>query len=263
VSRLLIPGILSQQVDPIRAIFSSANLRAYYDPSDSATVFQDAAMTTPAGADDPVGAIMDKSGNGNHALQSTTSFRPVRRLSGGLWHLEFDGLDDHLATSGAIVSISDGYFASTGTTIVGAAQAQSVFDADLSAGQGNRVAQLLRISGTADARTIAFDSGGAARPSFLENAFTRSQPFVLSAVGTTTSAQAFANNSAATAVTFTAPTSLTQRLFIGRRVGPITVSDLQHLSGRFFGGIFVNRAATSAERLATVAHWARKSGVTL
>ena len=34
---------------------------AWYDPSDSATVFQDAAGTTPAGVGDPVGLILDKS----------------------------------------------------------------------------------------------------------------------------------------------------------------------------------------------------------
>jgi hypothetical protein len=50
---------------------------AWYDPSDSSTVWQDAAGTTPAGVGDPVGRIDDKSGNGNHATQTTSAARPV------------------------------------------------------------------------------------------------------------------------------------------------------------------------------------------
>jgi len=89
--------------DPILALFANGEQGAYYDPSDSSTVFQDAAMTTPAGADDPVGAIMDKSGNGNHLTQSTAALRPALRNVGGLWYLEFDGTDDFL-TRAAILS---------------------------------------------------------------------------------------------------------------------------------------------------------------
>jgi len=83
--------------DPILALFANGEQGAYYDPSDSSTVFQDAAMTTPAGDGDPVGAIMDKSGNGNHITQSTAASRPALRNVGGLWYLEFDGTDDFLA----------------------------------------------------------------------------------------------------------------------------------------------------------------------
>ena len=71
---------------------------AYYDPSDIDTLFQDAAMTVPVTADsDPVGAILDKSGNGNHLTQSTAGARPLYKTSGGLSWLEFDGTDDFLS----------------------------------------------------------------------------------------------------------------------------------------------------------------------
>lgn len=71
-----------------------------YDPSDLTTLFQDAAMTTPVTADgDPVGAMADKSGNGRHMLQSTGTFRPIYKTSGGLHWLKFDGVDDYLTTS--------------------------------------------------------------------------------------------------------------------------------------------------------------------
>lgn len=51
---------------------------AWYDPSDLSTMYQDAARTTPVympgrgQVDPPVGRILDKSGRGNHATQTTS-----------------------------------------------------------------------------------------------------------------------------------------------------------------------------------------------
>lgn len=68
----------------IRAAFSPSSLFAanepgvWYDPSDLSTLFQDAAGTTPVTAvEQPVGLMLDKSGNGNHAFQTTATSRPV------------------------------------------------------------------------------------------------------------------------------------------------------------------------------------------
>lgn len=50
----------------------------WLDPSDMSTMYQDAAGTIPVTAvEQPVGKILDKSGNGNHATQSITASRPV------------------------------------------------------------------------------------------------------------------------------------------------------------------------------------------
>jgi len=66
------------------AVFSPASLFAageqgvWYDPSDLTTLFQDSAGTTPVTAvEQPVGRMLDKSGRGNHATQSTSAARPV------------------------------------------------------------------------------------------------------------------------------------------------------------------------------------------
>jgi len=99
ISAMMLRRQSAANVDPILALFAGGELGAYYDPSDSSTVFQDAAMTTPAGANDPVGALMDKSGNGNHATQATAAARPIRRTDGTYWWLEFDGVGDVLVTS--------------------------------------------------------------------------------------------------------------------------------------------------------------------
>lgn len=71
----------------------------WYDASDLSTLFQDDGMTTPVATNaDPVGAWMDKSGNGGHALQSTSSRRPTYRtaIQNGLPALLWDGIDDYL-----------------------------------------------------------------------------------------------------------------------------------------------------------------------
>ena len=78
-------------------LFANSEQGAWYDPSDISTLFQDAAGTTPVTADgDPVGRMLDKSANGNHASQTVSGSRPVYRTDGVLHWLEFDGVDDTL-----------------------------------------------------------------------------------------------------------------------------------------------------------------------
>lgn len=84
------------------SLFSSSEKGAWYDPSDLSTMFQDSAGVTPVtAANQQVGLIRDKSGNNNHASQSTAGSRPTLRQFGSLWYLEFDGVNDFLVT-GAI-----------------------------------------------------------------------------------------------------------------------------------------------------------------
>lgn len=76
---------------------------AWYDPSDLTTLFSDSAGTTPAVVDGPVARMLDKSGNGNHAVQtSSTDWRPTLKSTGGLFWLEFDGANDTLVATFAI-----------------------------------------------------------------------------------------------------------------------------------------------------------------
>lgn len=68
-------NILNQAI--VRAIVSENN-GALFDPSDLSTLYQDAAGTIPVTTvEQPVGKILDKSGNGNHATQSITASRPT------------------------------------------------------------------------------------------------------------------------------------------------------------------------------------------
>ncbi|MEQ3620580.1 MAG: hypothetical protein ABNH42_04475 [Marinobacter sp.] len=92
-------GAFATYFTPVK-LFSGGEQGAWYDPSDTSTLFQDSAGTIPVTADgDPVGLIMDKSGNDNHASQNTGLAKPIYRTDGQLHWLEFDGSDDSLETS--------------------------------------------------------------------------------------------------------------------------------------------------------------------
>lgn len=78
------------------SLFASGEPGLWYDPGDPSGLFQDSAGTMPAAVGDPVGRMLDRSGNGNHALQSNAASRPMLREEGGRLYLEFDGVDDEL-----------------------------------------------------------------------------------------------------------------------------------------------------------------------
>ena len=82
------------------SLFAASEPGFWYDPSDLSTLFQDAAGTTPVtAAGQSVGLVLDKSGRGNHATQSTSLSRPTYQVdSNGRGYLNFDGSDDSLVT---------------------------------------------------------------------------------------------------------------------------------------------------------------------
>ena len=95
-------GVLAPLPALIKSLFSASEQGAIYIPrpvvNGAQALFQDAAGTVPVTADgDPVGRMIDQSGNGYHATQSVSGSRPVYRTDGTLHWLEFDGVDDNLA----------------------------------------------------------------------------------------------------------------------------------------------------------------------
>jgi len=84
-------------------LFSNNEQGAFYIPrpvvNGTQSLFQDAAGTTPVTADgDPVGLMIDQSGNGNHATQSVSGRRLVYIKDGSLDLIRSDGVDDSLQT---------------------------------------------------------------------------------------------------------------------------------------------------------------------
>lgn len=68
----------------------------YWDWTDIATLSQDSAGTTPVTASgQPVGRTLDKSGQGNHVIQSTAGARPQYNGAG----ITPDGVDDFMVTA--------------------------------------------------------------------------------------------------------------------------------------------------------------------
>ena len=86
--------------DAFDLIINKDDIRIRYNLSDLSNVYQDAEKITPVTAvGDPVGHIMDKSGRNNHAIQSTSSFRPTYTLDpSGVPVLLGDGVNDKLLT---------------------------------------------------------------------------------------------------------------------------------------------------------------------
>jgi hypothetical protein len=69
-----------------------------YDHKDITSFFSDAAMTTQAVVNGPVGAVRDSSGNGRHRRQSDNAKRPTLRQSGGLYYISYNGTSHFLVT---------------------------------------------------------------------------------------------------------------------------------------------------------------------
>jgi hypothetical protein len=81
------------------ALFAAGENGCWFDPSDLASLFEDAEGTIPATVNGRIGRIADKSGNGHHAIQTNIWARPFLRVdSAGRPYLEFDGVDDTLQT---------------------------------------------------------------------------------------------------------------------------------------------------------------------
>ena len=64
-----------------KTLFSENQQGVWYDPSDKSTLYQDVAGTVPVTSDgDPVALMKDKSGNGLHARQTLSAYRPIYRI---------------------------------------------------------------------------------------------------------------------------------------------------------------------------------------
>ena len=105
------------------SLFADGVIGVWYDPSDIDTLFQDSAGTTPVTtAGQPVGLMLDNSGNGNHATQATAAARPTYQT--GPARATLDKVDDRLSVTvpvggftGTMVLATDQGTASYGVTI--------------------------------------------------------------------------------------------------------------------------------------------------
>jgi len=86
------------------------------------SLFQDSAGTVPVtAADQPVGKILDLSGNGNHATQPTAGKLPLLKTDGTYWWLEGDTIDDFMVTGSIDFTGTDKMTVFAGVNKIGSA----------------------------------------------------------------------------------------------------------------------------------------------
>jgi len=108
------------------SLFAGGIAGAWYGPSDLSTLFQDSAGTTPVTtAGQPVGLMLDNSGNANHATQATAAARPTYQT--GPARATLDKVDDRLS-----VTVPVGGF--TGTMVLGTDQGTASYGVTIPAG---------------------------------------------------------------------------------------------------------------------------------
>ena len=96
--------------DALTALYSGGVQGGYYDTNDLSTLFQDVEGTKPVSApNQTIGRVLDKSGNGNHLVQSTVSRQPklVYNSSKNSYGLSFDGVDDYLMVENFALTTSN------------------------------------------------------------------------------------------------------------------------------------------------------------
>ena len=141
-SRIIIPGD-AEQVRAGGTVFLPTNisgLQTWLDFSDATKLYTDAAKNTPVSSDgDVIGAVEDKSGQGNDATQSTTNLKPLYKtgIQNSLSVGRFDGSNDRLliATLASAYTIGD-VFVVAKTASVNAGYPLTIKDHDGGLGDG-------------------------------------------------------------------------------------------------------------------------------
>lgn len=222
----------------------------WIDPSDLASMFQDAAGTVPAAIDAPVGRVLDKSGRGNHATQSVAASRPMlRRDTDGRHSLEFDGVDDFLhhgfGVLGGDATLSCAAQRTGGTGVVGLLSATPP-NARLQAG----------IWGQTIAPNWGTYAGGAHRSAGADAA----ARIVMTVVGRASGdvQRLLSNGGGPVEYTGSFAGDANDRRAIGREFSGLVTG---HFNGRVYALFGIARALAEDELRGLIAHQAAQAGV--
>ena len=122
-------GVTLSIFNPL-SLFSAGEKGVWFDPTDIKTLFQDSAGTIPVTAyGQKVGRILDKSGNGNHAIQATTALQPTYQVDNeGNPNLTFSGSYTQLATSAIDFTATAQMMVGIGLNVVSSASAAAALE---------------------------------------------------------------------------------------------------------------------------------------
>jgi hypothetical protein len=220
----------------------------YWDALDRYSIYSDSTLTTLAVVDGPVGAIRDKSGNGNHLIQPNATLRPTLRLwSDGRTYVEFDGINDALYASFAQVQpvsvatflrfpdfsgvteiIADGYFNAT----TGSPNTQNLLTRGTTTTPQTPTSRAItQASPTASLTNLNNNPSG--------NAFTAFQEY--------NGASSGSHDDDRPMLMVNSGTNAPQGVTLGRRAGYQNSGDL-HAKFHFFGRVQMGRSFTTKER---------------
>lgn len=245
------------------AQFAAGAQGGWWDPSDITTLFQDSAGTTPVTASgQPVGRMLDKSGRGNHLVQTTAGSRPTYTEAAGLRFLAFDGVDDFLV-SGANVPFTATDEVTTVVAMRKLSDATINIVAELSASFiSNAGAFLVATPGAPLTATYLFSAFGTAQ-GLAESPSIYAAPHSAITIGqakiSTDLCQVRINGSAFTTTALDMGTGNfgSYLLYVGRRGGL-----LLPFGGNLYGMIMIGRVLTLPEVVANENYLKPKTGIT-
>lgn len=253
------PQLVGGVYSPV-SLFASGVVGAFYDPSDLASMFQNTAGTIPAALDQPVGRMLDKSGNGLHLTQATDVRRPILRSAGGLWWLE--------TTAGMGLESAVPLFNPAGsiTLIMGYQRTSSTANAYLFMGvnaTNNASAyQTFFSNGTSALRAYVSQEAPGTAAIAIGGAKALGTNYVLRQVHDRTSlALSLYNNGELDASTAIA--NANTRTPVRNALGTIASIGDFGLFGRFYPTVIISRLLTAPETAAAESWVAAKSGVML
>jgi len=234
-------------------LFAGGETGVWYDPSDLSTLYQDAAGTVPVtAADQPVGKMLDKSGNGNHMTQSTSTARPVLQYdSGGRAYLAADGADDFMVSSFGVL-VSETHTQIVAGRIDGPA---GNYGGILSTRDGDGQAAVQVRSDGFVASVFWNDAPGATT---IKTSIGLGQSFTIS-TQVQPGSQTVRQSGTVAGTSAVTPKAHTDRIAILSAAA----NGLFRMSGRFYGAVHVNRSMTAAELSRAERYLAYRSGVTI
>jgi len=245
-------------------LFLAGAQGVWYDPSDLSTLFQDSAGTTPVTAvEQPVGLMLDKSGNGNHAFQAAVIDRPIlRQDAGGRYYLAANGTNTWMQTNSIDFTATDKVTVFAGVRKL--SDAATGFFAELSpSGTENNGAFVIVAPSTDGANSYRFVSRGTEVANAGTGVFVAApDSSVLTGYGNISADTCLLRRNGVLVESVTTNQGTgnygNHALYLFRRGGTI-----YPFNGNFYG-LVIRGALTSDAQIASMERWlAPKTGVTI